>query len=326
MTLERAVNVSFEGIEANTLFFEPVYMEEDLRQQFRIMPNVVSKRKMGFIGNLEKIVRRYSGCGFTPAGSMQITDRFIEVDHAQFALAQCWEEFRETVYEELMNKGVRFADLTDTMLAEILMTRVMEAVKNDNIRLAFFGNKASANAAYDVTDGLWTVLIPAFVAASTLPKVNAGSGTALAAGDGADLLKSVYANQSIQLKGIPKTMKKFYVSSDVYEQYLTDIENGGGGDYGLITQINGVPQLYFRGIPVMEMLTWNQITSTDLAQTQQHQVLLTMPQNLIMATDIVGSENEVKIWYNEDEEELRIKGRYKTGFNIVHPQLMSVAY
>jgi hypothetical protein len=326
MTLENSVNISFQGQEANTLFFEPVYMEENLLADFRVMPNVTSRRKMGFVGALEKIVKKYSGCGFNPSGSMQLTDRWIETNHAEFALAQCWDEFKDTVYEELMNKGVRFADLTDTMLAEILLQRVTEAVRNDTMRLAFFGNRASTNAAYDVVDGLWTVLVPAFVAATSTPRVNASSGTALAAGDGIDLLRAVYDNQTKQLKGLPMQRKRFYVSNDVYDQYLADIEGGGGGDYGLLTMINGVQQLTFRGIQVRNMLTWNEITSTDLSQTEQHQVLLTDPANLVIATDIVGGENQVRVWYNEDEEEMRIKGRFKTGFNIVHPSLLSVAY
>lgn len=326
MTLEQQINVSFQGQEANTLFFEPVYMEPELHKEFRVLPNVTSKRKMGFVSDLEKIVKRYSGCGFNPTGKIDISNRWIETDHAEFALAQCWEEFRDTVYEELMNRGVRFADLTDTLLAEILITRVTEAVKRDNERLAFFGNKVSSSVAYDVTDGLWTVLIPDFVGSGDTPRFNTASGTALAAGDGLDILRGVYDKQSIQLKGLPKSMKKFYVSSDVYDQYMSDIEGGGGGDYGLMMQVNGVNTLFFRGIEVVEKLTWNQITATDLAQVAQHQCLLTSPKNMIMATDIVGGENQIKIWYNEDEEEMRIKGRYKMGFNIVHPSLLAVGY
>lgn len=325
-TLERALNIRLEGTEANTLFFEPVYMEKDLLSSFRVMPNVTSKRKMAFVGALEKIVKRYSGCGFQPKGNTSIYERWIEVDHAEVAIAQCWDEFKDTVYEELQNRGVRFADLTDTLLFEILQTRVIEAIKNDIMRLAFFGNRASANSAYDVTDGLWTVLIPAFVAASTTPYVNADSGNALVSGDGKALLKEVYNAQTLQLKGLPNAGKKFLVSNDVYEQYVSDIESGGGGDFGLMKMIDGISTPTFRGIPVENMLTWNQITSVDLSQTQRHQVLLTDPRNLVLATDTVGQENTLRVWYNEDEEEVRIKARFKTGFNVVHPSLMVSAY
>ena len=70
----------FTGDEANQTFLEPVFFDNDLRSQFRVMPNVVTKKKMNFVQAMENLVRKYAGCGFNPVGSLSIYDRTIEVE------------------------------------------------------------------------------------------------------------------------------------------------------------------------------------------------------------------------------------------------------
>ena len=65
----RQIDVTFRGEEASTMFIEPVYMDDDLRQNFRVIPNVVSKKKLAFAQELEKIVRRYSDSTMAPPPS-----------------------------------------------------------------------------------------------------------------------------------------------------------------------------------------------------------------------------------------------------------------
>ncbi len=62
------------------IFLEPVFFDDDLRGQFRILGNVANKKKMVFVQQLENIVRKYSGCGFNPVGSVSIYDRTIDVE------------------------------------------------------------------------------------------------------------------------------------------------------------------------------------------------------------------------------------------------------
>lgn len=322
----RQLNVTFRGEEANTLFIEPVYMDDDLRQQFRVIPNVTSKKKLAFAQELEKIVRRYSGCGFDPVGGFKVYDRWIEVDRAKADVAMCWEEFKDTVYEELLKTGTPIADLTGTQLMSIAEMLIRNAVKKDNMRLAFFGNRSDTDPAYDCTDGFWTVILPNFVTNDQCPYFDTGSGTALSAGDGIEHLRTIYDNQDVRLKGLPNTMKKFWVSGSIYEQYLNDLEDGGGADGGWRLLQDGTQMLQFRGIEVKPMWLWTEIMAADFAQSQAHLVLLTSPSNLCMATDMLDPESQFRIWYDEEDEQVKIKARWKHGFNIVHPQLLSVGY
>ena len=326
MTIENQLAINLRGTEANTLFFEPIYQDADVRSEFRIISNVTNQRKLAFVQELEKIVRAHTGCGFTPAGNAKIYERTLTVDRVKVNLEWCWEELKDTVYEEALNKGISFPDINGTIFFDILQTLATQAIRKDNSRLAFFGDRASLSPAYDVTDGLWTVYIPGFVAANQTPYFNTGSGAPLAAGDGIDILRNIYDGSDVRLKGLPTNMKKFYVSGSVFEQYRADIENGGGGDAGITVLQNGQEVFSFRGIEVKPMWLWDDIMTTDFSAPNTHQALLTTPQNLVLGTDLLDSTNEFKVWYNDEDEVVRLKALYKLGFNVVHPSLMSVGY
>jgi len=319
------LDVSFRGTEANNIFLEPVFFDDDLRGQFRVLGNVANKKKMVFVQQLENIVRKYSGCGFNPVGSADIYQRTIDVEKMKVDLEMCWDEFEDTVFEELLKTGTRLPDISGTLIENILLTRVQQAIRNDITRLSYFGDQSSNNPNFDSLDGFWTVYYPQLVADDLVPRANTGSGTNLAAGDGFAILRDVYDQAPLQLKGLPANQKVFNVTQSVYSQLREDIENGGGGDYGLLQLINGVEQFTFRGVTVIPQFRWDDI-ATSLGTTKPHYVEYTTPQNKVLATDVLSPETALELWYDQKDEKVYIKARFKMGVNYIHPSLISLGY
>jgi hypothetical protein len=317
--------VNFVGDEANELFLEPVFFDDDITNQWRVMPNVVTKKKMGFVQPLENVVRKYAGCGFNPLGEVKVYDRSIEVEKAKVDLEICWDEFQDTVFEELLQRGVRLPDVSGTLIQEIITQRTIQAIRQDIVRLGYFGNTASNNPNYDLVDGLWTVFYPGLVADALVPRTDTGSGTDIAAGDGIEILRAVYDQAPLQLKGLPTNQKVINVSGSVYSAFREDIEEAGGGDYGLLQLINGVETLTFRGIPVVAQWRWDEIL-TNLGVTKPHYVEYTTPLNKVLATDVTNPATELTTWYDEKDEKVYTKSRFKMGVNYIHHSLISVGY
>ena len=325
-TIERTVGVSYEGIEANQIFFEPIWMDMLNLQDFRVMPNVVNKKKMQFVGKLEKIVQKKTGCGFHPSGKLGVYDRTVEVEEITVMLEQCFDEFKDTVMQEKLKKGNLKMDLTDTEIMQLIILKVQDAIQLDYMRLFWFGDKSSNDAAYNVTDGMWTVHIPELVNTNQSPYTDANSGAPLAPGAAIALLRDVYKAQSNALKGIPAQDKRLFVSSSVYEAYEDDLENFGGGDAGRAQTIQGVTELFYRGIRLVLNANWDEYTASDLGQVDEHQVMLTTPDNLVFATDMFSDLNRIQVFFDTLDEKTRIKVNAKFGTNFVHPALFSVAY
>jgi len=283
------LDVRFVGTEANKLFLEPVFFDADTLAEFRVMGNVVNKKKIGFVRPLENIIRKYTGCGFNPVGSLSIYERDIEVNKMRVDLELCWDEFEDTVFEELLRAGTNIANVIDTQIGDILLNRAILGIKRDIPRLLYFSNKASVDPNYDTIDGFWTVYYPGLVTQGLIPRTNTGSGTAMANGDGIAMLRAVYDQAPLPLKGLPNAEKVFNVTGSVWMQYQEDIENGGGGDYGLLQLINGVEQFTFRGVPVVPQFRWDDI-ATGLGTTKPHYVEYTTPQNKVLATDVLSPD------------------------------------
>lgn len=319
-------DVNFVGTEASTMFLEPVFFDEDNLNEFRIMGNVPNKKKMGFVQSLEKIVRRYSGCGFNPVGSLDIYDREIEVFKQKAEVELCWDEFEDTVFEELFRPGVDISNLQGTQLEQWLLLRVRQAIRLDNQRLAYFGNRSSVNPAYDTVDGFWTVYYPELVSDDLIPRADTGSGADISAGEAIDMLKAVTEQADNRLKAMPNNMKRINVSGRVWEAYRSDLEDLGGGDAGRSMLINGQEVLVFRGIPVMPMWRWDQILETDLGVTKPNYIEYAATGNKVMATDVQDPAAQIRAWFEDKEEKLYVKARWKMGVDYVHNSLISVGY
>lgn len=323
-TVQRSI--TFSKTDSMTLFFEPIWKDMMAQGMFRVMPNVVSKKKMGFVQKLENIVQKATGCGFTPKGKVGLYTREIEVDDFKVNIQQCFDEFKDTIFEDQLKKGNLKYDVSGTMMGNILLAKVRDAMDLDYNRLFWWGDKSSNDTANNITNGMWSVHIPQLVADDLTPYINANSGAPLAPGDAIALLKNVYDAQANVLMGLPDNMKKFYVSRSVWQAYQCDLEDIGGGDGGRNQLINGVNVLTYRGIQLVPFLNWDQYTTNVLGNPDTHQVLLTVPDNLVFATDLLSDLNRVAIFFDQLEEQTYMKVNGKFGTNYVHPELMVAAY
>ena len=225
-----------------------------------------------------------------------------------------------------MKRGTAIHDLTGTVIEDILIDRAREGAKLDVQRIAYFGDRSNPDPNYDQVDGLWTVHYPYLATNDFAPYTDTGSGVALTAGDGIALLAQVYDRQALELRGLPDSMKIFNVSGSVWEQYREDIEAGGGGDYGLIAMIEGQEVLKYRGITVRPNWRWDDIMTNDLGSAESHLIELTVPDNKVLATDLVNPGEDFLVWYDPKTEKLYMKTRFKLGVDYVHPRLLSFGY
>jgi hypothetical protein len=102
-------------------------------------------------------------------------------------------------------------------------------------------------------------------------------------------------------------------------------EDGGGGDFGLLQMINGTETLTFRGIRVIPQWRWDEIL-TAIGIDLPHYIEYTTPLNKVIATDVMNPATELTTWYDEKDEKVYTKSRFKMGVNYIHHSLISVGY
>ena len=321
------LNINLRGTEAQEAFLNPIFFDEGLEELFDMMVLVNSEQKIAYVGTLENILKSSTGCGFNPSGSFNISERCISTREVSAELELCYDEFKNTLYLQKAKAGVNRGDLMGTLFADLLQTRVSQGIRKDMIRAAWFGDQTSIDPNVNYVDGMWSVYIPDLVAANLIPKINSNSGVPLGAGDGIDLLEAVYNGATNFLKATANMDKVMYVSANVYEQYMADLENSGQSSAAHLMMIrNGEMSLTYRGVEVKPMYEWQAYADTYLGLADANLVLYTTKKNFVMATDIANVNNQVKMWYDEREETLCVRVKFYLGFNFKHPEFLTVAY
>lgn len=319
--------IGLVGTQAQEMLFKPVFFDADIEEIFETMVLVNNKQQIGYVGAMEDIMQLAGGCGWTPKGNLGLFERCIEVDEVKVNLELCYDEFVGTVYKQKLKAGSQSSNLEGTIFMQILMTRMVQALKKQMLKVAFFGNKASVDDAVNITDGMWSVYIPQLVAGNLVPYINSFSGTPLGAGDGIDLLTAVWENSSNVLAAVPEAQKVMLVSANVYRQYLQDLQNNGVSSAAHLTLLtDGAQRLTFNGVEVKPMYDWQQYAAQYLNVTDANFVLYTERTNFVLGTDIANPINQSIAWHDEEDEKLKVKSKFYLGFNYKHSDLITVAY
>lgn len=326
--------VDFTGVQAGTIFLDPLFIGSPLSEFFQIMPNIKNgKQKMLFAGTIENYLRQRTGCGFNPIGNLKINERCISTTDVKGETAQCWEEFKDSIILEALNDGIRKADLTGTILQNILLTRLQQGAERQINLLAFFGDKATANEEQNIVDGLWTVYLPQLVSQNLTPRINSGSGTALGAGNAIQLLDDVIDSTTNELDTFDASEKVMLVTRAVWRQLQKDLRDGADGSTAFSSEVqNGITRLMFDGIEVVKMSRWEGLAAQYMGgilpgvTANFNLVLLTHRRNLVLGTNVEADINRFETWFERKEEEYLTRTAFMLGFDYVHPSLMAVAY
>ena len=326
---------TYNGQEFLTeLFYKPQEGGQDVFGIYKVM-QVVDKTNLYIPGNLSKILRKYTTCGFSQQGSLAISDRTISVTKVKSNLEECEDAFDGTIFEEAIKRGVDIDDLEGTIVEDILRTSLLKGLESDIPRICWFSTAAASSSDYDQFDG-WVKLFQDASGAGTMGQFlnmnsdpNIESGGLMVADGAITLFRNLYENQSKTLRSVDRAEKKFYVTSTIMDNYLTTLEDTQN-ERGQLTLEDGTTVVKFRGIEVVEVKGWDtNLADTDNPQktsVEKNMCTFTTPSNLIVGADVMSPSNEVKTWYSDDDEVLRMKVKFKLGVEILHPELVSFAY
>lgn len=320
------LNLNQKGNEATKLILTPIFFDDSVPELFEVMPMVNSEQKMAYASVMKNVIQRSISCGLRPKGEVDIYERCINTDFVAVYVEQCFDEILNLTYQSLLKTGKDISDLSGTIFMEVLLRRVREAIKKDIEKLAFYGDKQSADENINLTDGMWVYIFD-LVAKTLIPYVPSGSGAPLGAGDGIDLLRNMFDQQANELKAVPAAQKIFLVTSDLFYQYVEDLENGSINSEAYTANIeNGGRGARFRGIEVRPMWDWQQYAEEFQGTADAHQAILTTKDNMVMATDVQNPDTSLEVWYDMDSELNKVRTRFRFGFNYKLEEFLVAAF
>lgn len=316
------------------IFYAPQEDGQDVFSEYKVMGNVKSKKTLYIPGALSKIMQKYSSCGWNEKGQLVITDKQIDPEKLKVNTSQCQDEFDDTIFDEAKNRGVDIDDLQNTVMDDIVKTQIVKGLKEDIPRVAWFGDKTSSSEDYDMYNGWMDAMFASSGDITSLDMSSSATYEASAdtlATDGAlESLKYLYSKQDKALRKLVKSgQAKYYVTATVADNLMETYENTGT-DSGLQLLKEGTRQLMFRGVKVVEVDGWD----THLADSDNpfksrigsNLIVLSAPMNLIIGTDVNDPFSQFKVWFEEKNEKVYYKYKWKMDVNILHDKLVAFAY
>lgn len=323
--LELYTNIWYQGDHSNLFTFRPM----------------ISSKANLYISDvgLKKIMKRYSGCGISPSGTLEISDRVLEVFDIEATVEQCQDIFDGTAWDETLPVGVRRNDPSGTELGNYLEGQYVSGLVHDWCRVDWFGDRDDADTDYNQYSGFFkwitdTGIVPAGqrVDISGSPYTD-GSGNLLADGAYA-LFEQITSPETadITLRQASRTDAKLYVTTSLLRNYKATLRNQGNVEGQRLIQ-NGQERYFFDNYEVVPMDIWDQTLldaanpyDTALNANGGHVCLFTTPKNLVIGSDIGLGTRSIESWYEKKDQKYYTNSRQKRGTIYLHDKLMSVAY
>ena len=255
-----------EQYDVNRSIIEPIFMGQDYMQYMEILPNIKGTTVIDKFTQLGKITKAFTNGAFSAeadadkGATITITPSRVEAE-VEFRANELFNKMKG----QLMRGQHDFDNIDGTVVKNILLDLIGQGVKADFNRQVWLGDVDSANADYGIYSGL-------FQAANDggATELNAITGmtqsedAVLAAGNGVKILQGLYDAASPEL--LEAGNHVFFVSGDIADDYMAStLEASGYAAAGYGALVNGVPNLTYRGIPLVVRRDWDVHIASDFA-------------------------------------------------------------
>ncbi len=321
-------SLSYIGEDAQRYFLQPMFVGNPVTDIFHVIQDVKGSIKLDKFSKLEKITKAYSK-GFSGDGGSVYDQKTLTVVRAKAEASQGGNAFWSSVKGEALRRGYQKDDIDGTVLKEIVADTFRSAVIRDLNRQLFFGDVTLGDPGGDATaqalaenyrlyDGIFKVL-------EGLP-----SGQKLTIDAGALGIDAALSTFEAMYDAAPPELLELeedaviMVSRSMAQNYRESLQNiGWGTETANTALINGVPTLTWNGIPVIERREWDTHIAIDSLATDPHRAIFTVKNNIVIGTDY--NEGEAEEWYNQDEEENRMRVKYVVGVQYLNDELTVTA-
>jgi len=310
-----------EQYDVNRSIIQPIFMGQDYMQYMEVLPNIKGTTVIDKFNQLGKITKAFTNGAFSAeadadkGATITITPSRVEAE-VEFRANELFNKMKG----QLMRGQHDFDNIDGTVVKNILLDLIGQGVKADFNRQLWLSDVAEADAHYGIYDGIFQAAAEA--SATALTREYAGLSTqdddvALVAGNGLKIMQGLYDSASAEL--LEAGNHVFFVSGDIADDYMAstlESSNFAAAGYGAL--VNGVPQLTYRGIPIIVRRDWDVAIASDASEingctaaAETHRALLTTKDAFVVGTDF--DENSVEQWYSMDNKAYRFRVSYMVG-------------
>lgn len=330
---------TFNG-KLNTELIKPLRIGIPSPQDlFTIIQGVRCGEYLHYINPLTSALSKASAaCApvYTQAGT--ITDRRLETGEFQVNMEFCEAEFAAVctvLIDKYIGMGVDAYEIQSN-LQSLIFEQIVEQMKVDVLKVMFFGDNSlgsGSTSIYSVIDGVFTKFLDSEAAYCVRPVDNTTfpnqHDSVLATGNAVTVLRKLWGQSSLILRGIPQNQTAIWVTRSVWDNYydsiLADCCNEGSWQAGQ----DGLGKLFYRGYELIPLDFADQTLSSETANPFydeiRHFAVFTAKNNHYMGVERASDLNNLTSCFDCRTNSNLFKGRMRFGYNFVQCDLISWA-
>lgn len=342
--------ITFIKKQAEKVIINPAFDDPELKDIHMIIPGIQSDTQVAFMGRISKVTKLDPGCGSgKTTKAISLSEKFWTMKRMKVWSSQCSDDLEQTFFVWGLKPGSQRKDLTSGDFAKYALELMTAAVKEDALRIAWFGDTAVDTVAnggtlllagdvahYNQLDGFWKKIFTA-VTGTTMTK--AYTVTANAAGsfllqDSTLATDEAYKAINALVKKADKRMdtvkgrKVIYLTDSMWQNWL-DYKESKLIDSSFVRQGEYFSTDKYRGVTIVSLPFWDRWIRSDFQNgtvyNLPHRGLISYVENIQIGLD-TASITDFRVWYNDDTEETNWKGLYKMDVQIPMDFLMTVFY
>ena len=272
--------------EHNMPLINQVVLGSSIVNDLSVQTGVKTKARIHYLST-DPTFQDGSACGFNAAGTAALTEREIETGLIKINMEFCQKELLGKYAEYLVRISAGAEDLG---FEKELMDSIVANIQKKLEKMIFQGDKGNS----DMFNGLIKVVKDAGVSEDVLTKSDGAYAN----------IKQVY--MSLPEEAIEKGAT-IYVSPATYREFTQELVAKNLFHYA--GPIDAYPtEIVFPGTDTKVK------RAAGLAGTDY--ILAGVPKDWFYGTDMEGSNEEIKVWYSNDQDVVRMKVLFNAGVQV----------
>jgi hypothetical protein len=248
------------------------------------------------------------GCGYSPSGTTSFTQRTVTVGKIMIAETICPKDFEAKFTQEALRAGSNYTDFGNAEFLDAYLAKKNARIAAQLETAIWQGDATGATAATNKFDGLQKLIDPTAVDAnvtgftgltgvvSTITQTNVVAAT-----------EGIY--KAIPAAIVGKGDVKIFVGYDWYRLLIMAYRALNLFSYN--PQDANANSFILPGTNI-EIIAVHGLNTTGDAYAFSMS-------NAVMAVDLEDEESNYRVWYSEDNDEIRTKVSFKVGVNVAFP-------
>ena len=252
------------------------------------------------------------GCAFNASGSTTFTQRQLTVSKLKWQDVFCVEDLESKYTSKRLAAGSNYETLAfETEIMDLVVANI-----NAQMEQAIWQGNTTSHL-FSTNLKQFNGFIQVLEAAGTATYATATA--AITTGNIIGIMDDIYSNIPAALLNSPKGELVAFMGWDTFRKLLIAEKNANSYHYGNVGDMakTGTYVMPGSGLKVMAVHGLDNITGT--LATYKDRIVCTYPANLVYGTDLANEYEEAKLWFSQDDQNIKGSIKWKAGVQIAFP-------